>query len=331
MNNRRVPDPLDDEQLSAYLLGDLSAADAAALERSLADDPDRAARLAVLADALVVLADADGAEPPDGFEQRLSQRLEAGAQIIDLSAQRRARRTQWLTGAAAVAVVVFGAVFASNMLGGSSDMAGTAEEAMPGPVIVDDELALADEAALQERYSDLPEVEALLGTDADAAPELAQQYTKAVPLTLDSLRVTSGASSYSAEDSDDTADAPAPVQGEAAPAPAEVDQDAAQDKSGIRPTRRERLEAVISAGGTAASDRDLSAQSAATPRSCLKAISADATQPLVPARIEALRYAGKRAIAYVLVTASPDSPRLDRTELWVVSRRNCSTLVFQQY
>ena len=357
MNDRRVPDPLDDEQLSAYLLGDLSAADAAALERQLADDPQRAARLNALGEALALLGGVDDASPPDGFEQRLAQRLEGGAQIVDLDQERRARRTQWMAGVAAAAVVVFGAVFAPSMLGGTdnsavtsmADSAGSEAAAGPpaGPVLVDSEVAIADEMALRQRYSDLPEVAALLGTDAEAAAALAQEYTAAVPSSLaqyaaveqdaaqqnatadgaeaptaDDVRAEEGTDRDYAEGKSTPLSGSSDPEAGTGPAGAAVPAPTTPIKEGAESFTRHKLR------GTASSARG---DARATLHSCLKEISADATQPLVPARIETLRYAGRRAFAYVLVTASPDSPLLDRTELWVVSRVDCSTLVFQQY
>jgi hypothetical protein len=338
MNNRRPPQPDDDEQLSAYLLGDLSHADAAALERALADDPQRAARLDALADALAALGGVDDVGLPDGFEQRLASRLEGGGNVVDLDAERRARRTQWMAGAAAVAVVVFGAVFANNIVGGGSEdatMAGGADsgaESVAGPVLLDSEVAIADEAALQRRYGQLPAVTALLGTDTEDAPALAEEFVAAVPTTLE------GAPPPAAQPYV-MADGEGPVT------------DAAEARDDDEDAKEQGVTLSGSGGGAGAdagrsvpaapperAKVDFEANSAAKARaptanvrSCLREISADATEPLVPALIETLRYAGQRAFAFVLVTSSPDSTRLDRTEVWVVSRKDCTTLVFQQY
>ena len=345
MNDRRVPDPIDDEQLSAYLLGDLSAADAAALERALADDPQRAARLDALANAMAALGGVDEVELPDGFEQRLAQRLDEGAQVVDLYHERRARRTQWMAGAAAVAVMVFGAVFASNMLGGSDGasvagdvaMDSAAEEEAAGPVLIDSEVAIADEAALQRRYASLDEVAALLGTDADTATALAQDYTAAVPPELETTAFAQQSSpagqsapapaapqamTEAAADGDDATEQNVTLSdgslttGGGTPSRAQPPAEDARELSGKK-TRRRRGTS-LQAGG-------------ANVQTCLREITADATEPVVPVRIETLRYAGKPAFAYVLVTASPDSPELDRAELWVMARADCSPLVFLQY
>ncbi len=324
--------PADDAALSAYLDGELSPAETAALDARIAADPALAARLDALADALVALRGVDAAVPPDGFEARLRTRLDterrrggagapppaapppapAGATTADLAAARarRARSTRWWTGAGAVAAVLVGVAVVGVGLrsGGSAGLsaefaappggdaragrsaplapaAGEAESATEAaggaqdapsagagdarrdtddaaaaalaPVLVDEAVALADPAAVADRFAALPETAALLGRPRDEAASLARSYGAAV----------------------------------------------------------ERAEPFD--GGVA-------------PAGCLDTVLTAATGPLVPARVERVVYQRRPALAYVLVGASGGSAALDRVEVWIVSPDDCATVLFRQ-
>lgn len=342
MNDRRPPQ-LDDERLSAYLAGELSDDEVIAFEEQLAADPDAAARLDRLANALVALGAVDDATPPEGFDERLRERIAAESTVDDLSqhrAQRAQRSNRWMGISAAAAVVVLGAVMATSVLDGmggmggrdevameSADTAGTDAAAGPpsGPVILTDDPRVAGQAALRDRYADLPEVQALLGVPVDEAVQVAAEYSAAVPETDQHVAALS------------EADGDAPAAGAAAP-----EQEAAKDDSGATAgggadDQAESTEAA--AGGEPTLRRDLQSSAssdyrAGVPgglRNCLEVITAGAAEPLVPARIETLRYDGRAAFAYVFVTAEPAASRLNRTEVWVVARADCATLVFQQF
>lgn len=366
MNDDSFPPPPDDEAaVSAYLAGDMDDAEARAFEQRLAAEAGLAARLDSLADALVALRGLDEFDTPAGYEDRLDARLAAerdadevhgaGASTPpapgDLAAhrERRDRSRVWLGLGTAAAVLAVGAVMGGAVLrgmgGGGAEEAGTvAGEAAPGrasaesesaagavsgPVILDDRVAVADEDALADRLGDVPEAQVLLGTSIDDAQRLEQRYTRAVARrtratpapTVVSSSAPSGASAPALEE-------PASQGGQgagggdaqaAAPESADAGQAAQDAPEAAQPP---------AAGGGSAPPR-LRAGGARDP--CLAAIRRDARAPLVPVRVESLRYAGERAIAYVFVTAAPGSPTLDRTEVWVVARTDCATLVFQQY
>lgn len=343
MNDRRPPE-LDDERLSAYLAGELPDDEVIAFEEQLAADPDAAARLDTLATALVALGAVDDAKPPEGFDERLRERIAAESTVGDLSqhrAQRARRSNRWMAISAAAAVVVLGAVMATSVLDGmggmgdrsqvameSADTAGTDPAAGPpsGPVILTDDSRVAGQAALRDRYADLPEVQALLGVPVDEAVQVAAEYSAAVPETDQHVAALSEADG----------DAPAPAAGGAAPEQFSKDDAGATAGSGAD----EQVESTeAAAGGESTLRRDLQSSAsgdyrAGVPgglRNCLEVITAGATEPLVPARIETLRYDGRAAFAYVFVTAEPAASRLNRTEVWVVARADCATLVFQQF
>ena len=337
MTDPTVPNAADAEALSAYLAGELAAPAAAAVEARMAAEPQLARQADALADALVSLHAADDAVLPDGFEQRLDQRLATERRMIpaDLGAyrERRSRSKVWMGVGTAAAVLAVAAVLSGGALqqlrggGGGADSAGTTaaedsaleaadgdagvdaqsyagapEQALAGPVILDQQAVVADEDALRRRYRRLPEVTAVLGLAVPEARPLARQFTAALDqrdLVMDQSKLTAGtgAGQGGAEANQSEAAAPPP--------------------EAVEPAQEE--------GSSAGSSR------AVVGDRCLAGILADARAPLVPVRVETLRYAGSRALAYVLVTAEPGSQQLDRTEVWVVDPADCATLVFQQY
>ena len=317
----------DDEVVAAYLAGDLDEHATAEFERRLEREPALVTRLDALADALVSLGALDETPLPDGFDDRLAQRLAAErAPNVERLAEHRDRRDRgriWLGIGTAAAVLAAGALVAGNMIGGmggaSEDSALTAggaesssSEAAAGaamaerdasrpsaPVIVDRQVAVAGEDALRRRYEGLPEAEGLLGTPLDEAAVLADRFTAFV----------------GGEDELYSADA-----AESAPLQATAGSGAGAGSAGG--------EEGESAGAAPKARR--ARLTDASVRRCLSVITAGASATLVPVRVESVRYDGTRAISYVFVTAAPDSQELDRIEVWVVRARDCSTLVFQQ-
>lgn len=301
-----------DELVSAYLAGELDAAETAAFERRLRDDARLRARIDALADALVALRGHDLVEEPPGYRQRLEQRLaaETGSAPVTPLDERRAQRSRsggWWSGvAAAAAVVALGAVFAAGALRdlGGRDVAttmaddasgGAAVEAQdeaaagapPLPVIVDEQVAIADEDALRARFADLPEAAQTLGTPVEQAEALADEYAATVEaFTGDALLFSRGSAVSAGGEESAPGDELAPAQESATESPASPD--------------------------------------------CLDVISQDAPAPVVPVRVETLRYAGRAAVAYVVVTTGRDAQRLSRTEVWVVEPHDCSTITFLQ-
>ena len=335
------PTAADGELLSAYLAGELDAAETAELEHRLASEPKLAAQLDTLADVLVALGGYDTVDEPAGFAQRLDERLAAASAPADLAAHRRRRAasTQWLRIGSVAAVIALGAVMAGTMVrsgGGGTvamdsamDEGATSEAAAalsdPGtsrpaaPVILDDNVAVAGKEALRLRYSDVPEAQGLLGVPRDEAAELAVAFTEAVSnrgerSAVQESAVTSGSDAKTAGDAGtgggagDETESAGDGEADAAAAPPAPDPDAARD-----------LESRRRAVRAAAGDR------------CLAAIIREADAAPVPVRVETVRYDGEPAVVYVLVTATPRSAELDRMEVWVVRPDDCTVIVFQQY
>ena len=326
MTDDRFPTDDDDEMLSAYLLGELGDAQVAAFEERLAADPALASRLDTLASALVALGGHDAVEPPDGFDQRLEDRLreerDGGARVVSLDRARetRARSRGWWTaiGTAAAVVAVGGVMATSALRGGGGDGATIASGG-------------AESAASDTAMSRLEDEDAQLESDTDdaAAPSAA-----------------GGDAGGSSGTTDSAARAPAPGA-LAAPnrptAPALFDDQAvvrnkaqlrrryaaAPEVAGLLGTPVDEARS-IAAAFTRAVERAEPFAGGGAPADCLDTVAIGAEQPLIPARVETLRYDGQPALAYVLVTASPDSAELDRVETWVVAPDTCATLVFQQ-
>lgn len=318
MTDDRFAHAADDEMLSAYLLGDLPESDVAAFEARLAEEPGLAARLDALATALVALGRHDDSEPPDGFEQRLDDRLrevrDAEAPIVSLDRAReeRARSRGWWTAIGTVAAIVaVGGVMATSALrgvGGGGESADLATGAVES----------ATESAALEEGADMNTATAPHAAGGDSA----------------------GSGSLS-----DEAEAPEPAAA-AAPRPnAPVlfdDQAVVRNEARLR--RRYAMApevvgllglpvdeaATVAAAFTTAVQRADPFAGGGSPADCLDTVTTAADRPLIPARVETLRYDGQPALAYVLVTASPGSDELDRVETWVVAPDSCTTLVFQQ-
>ena len=341
------PSAADEEAVSAYLAGELDDEQTAAFEQRLGREPELVSQVEALADALMALGGVAAVELPDGFEQRLSGRLAAERQATptDLATyrQRRERSRVWLGIGTAAAVVAVAALTAGPMLrtvgqgGGatSAESAGGLSEAAAGgdfsadadsgpgaPVILDRNVAIADEEALQRRYEGLPEAEGLLGTPVAEANELAVRFSKAVSerkqVQANSAPLTAGGGAGSGSAASVPADA----------AEAGKSDDTGDDDVAEAPDSKPESAASDQQEGVAARDRRAAA---AAMDPCLATISQSTDAALVPVRVETVRYDGRRALAYVFVTASPDSETLDRTEVWVVRPRDCATFVFQQY
>lgn len=343
------PAAADAEALSAYLLGELSDADAAALEQRLDRDPDLRARLDALAGALVALGGHDDVDVPAGFEDRLDARLaseRAATAPADLTAHRsrRDRSKMWLGIGAAAAVIAVGSVLAGSMLqsmGGldtaaeesagsagseSADAAadGTAERDGSGPrapVILDTKVAIDDEAALRQRYEGVPEAQGLIGVPVGDARVLQNRFTNAV------ARRSKARALYSDRDAV-AADPPSAAAGAAAAPEAAAGDDAGGEEE---PAAGEPAGDSEPAPAAPPPEPAPLRKRAGRDDPCLAAIIAEARGPIVPVRVESVRYEGRRAVAYVFVTATPGATELDRTEVWVVRPDTCATLIFQQY
>lgn len=358
MTDQLFPPPADDgEALSAYLAGELGDAEARALEARLATEPALATQLHALAEALVSLGGFDEVDVPEGFAERLERRLAheranpaggfaAGTALPppdDLAARRRKRQGAWLGIGTAAAVLAVGAVMAGTVMrgmgGGSAESAagdaalesaaGGSESAQEesaagggeaaagkeasGPVVRDRKVAVADEAALRQRFSTTAEAQELLGVPVDEARRLQQRYTASLQdRTFEPARDEEVAAQQPA---DLSADATAPA---AAVPPGEAEEDTAASGNAAGPSSSGAAAPRVEQFSVPGTDR------------CLAEIMRGQS-PLVPVRIESLRYQGRPAVAYLFVGASRGSDELDRAELWVVRPDTCATVVFQEY
>jgi anti-sigma factor RsiW len=296
MTHDRFLPAADEELLSAYLLGDLNDAEARDFEARLATEPGLVAQLDALAAALVTLGGHDRAQPPAGFEDRLAAALDRardGAEVvgIDAARERRARSRGWWTAVGtAAAVVAVGGVMATNVL---RDVGGGAD------------IATGDDAMQSDTSATLSLESADEGSDGDRAIAGGALARPTRPELLDAQAVVRDESALQARYAD------------------------AVEVNGLLGLPLQEAESVA-ADFTAAVERAEPFATAGSPAACLDTVNTGAEQPLIPARIETLRYLGQPAVAYVLVTASPDSPELDRVETWVLTPGDCSTLVFQQ-
>lgn len=316
--------PADGEALSAWLAGELAPAEAEVLEARLATEPALVRRLMVLHDALVELRDLDAAEPPEGFDAALTERVgsDLGGEVVALDRSARGTRptpgtrsAPWgrLAAVAAAMVLLGGVLSVPLMFGGSSgdDASSVAPLAGPGEGATD---------AASEMETGAGDAEAAAARPT--APVIVEQGLAAVvgPPVSDSPVPEPQSSAE-----EDTAGG-----GQAA----EVLGDrflTVPEAVGLLGVGVEEARAIA---------QDFSAvvrgappfTSGVRPDACLSVVTEPAPEKpltvLVPARVEAFVYEESPAIAYVLVGASTDAPALDRVELWVTDPVTCDTRIF---
>jgi|GEM_PF-4498600 len=307
--------------LSAYLDGELGADEDAALEAQLQTDQAMARRLDAIADTLVELRGLDEVDVPDGFAQRLSDRLapdtKADAPVDDLSA-RRARRAagrgiSWAAISGVAAALVAVAVITIGDLPGSRDAetADMALEAFEDPAGGAGQGAAGPEAAVPEAApdaaagSDTRQELRASGTEESAsggAPASAAtgQPAAALPALVDAGRVVA-----------DAAELEATFSG----------LPEATDLLGLSlPLAQERAAANI----VAIRQAGPLPNSGLVPSACLDTVTPGAG-PVVPVRVESLRYEGEQALAYVGVSARTGSAALDQVQTWVIDPATCAT------
>lgn len=313
-------DPADGEALSAWLAGELPPAEAEELERRVAAEPALARRLVVLHDALVALRGLDTAEPPEGFDARLVERLgsEPVAEVVPLSRGTRGARPVaksrrapwgWLGAAAAGLVLLAGALSVPLLFGGQG----------------------GDEAAL----SGAPAGDAAEESETEAASEAAEEAGGAPPPRPTAPVIIDAPFSSAARV---VTESPAPVPDSSVIPDAGGDAQAVGDRFLTVPEAVGLLGVPVEEARTIAAEFSAIVQDAPAlssgprPGVCLDTV----TQPvadrpstvLVPVRVEAFMYQGAPALAYVLVGASTDAPALDRVELWVTEPVTCDTRIF---
>ena len=306
----------DDELLSAYLLGELSDADAQAFEARLDREPALAAQLDALAGALVALGGHDEVAEPEGFDERLDERLrkeraDGGVVSLDAARENRARSRGWWTAiGTAAAVVAVGGVMATGALrgfGGGGDSADIAAQDAATTMESATNMALEESAGGGSAAGDsgATRLEDTEFSDGAAGADAAAPAPPPEPLLFDDQAV---------------------VRGEAALRERYA---SVPEADALLGTPVEEARSIAASYTTAVQRAEPYAQGGA-PADCLETVTTAAEQPLIPARVETLRYRGQPALSYVLVTATPESDTLDRVEVWVVDAQDCSTLVFQQ-
>lgn len=311
------------ERLAAYLSGDLAPDERTALEAELAGDAGLRARLERIASTDQVLATLSNVDLPDGFEDRLHERLapELDAVLGDELAARRARRAtpRWLPAvgaAAALVVVVAGGISLTGGLGG--DDAG------------DDSRVTADAGGGAEEGADMAEP-----FDTMQAPEAA---ATAGPLVVARDRtLTREDLTALAQDTDVLAAAtseavladPTAAAGDYAAAlgvdrafDTTEDDDGSADDDGATAARS--LPPVAIRGEVSSQDRD-----AVT--ACLPVLFEDADAPVVPLYAELATDEDDGGDVIVFAALSPDANGdYRRIEVWMVERETCEPRLFLQ-
>lgn len=335
MTDQPTPQPPPDETLAAYLVGDLDAQQAAAVDAAL-DDPDTAARLDALAETLVRLRRVDDVAPPDGYAERLRARLQAPAPgtpaTVTTLDRARARRTWSGVGAAAAALVLLavGSFAVLQGVGGGSggDSAEVAGEQPLADADAGDEAGSAESFAAEEAAPQAaPE-----GGAGDGAPQPAT-----VPDATPQAERFGVAEDQAGEQSG-TVPAVPPAAEAAVPGPDVVVDDtfvAAPDDAAVLgafadlpevqavmglPLAEAETAAVAAARALASAP----ALAGAAPDACVQTALNGLEPPLI-VRAQALHYAGEDHVAYV-VASSEGGQVIDRAEVVVVEAATCTVL-----
>ena len=335
------------ERLAAYLSGDLDPDERTALEAELAGDAALRARLERIRAADEALGALPEVELPDGFEDRLQQRLapELDAVLGDELAARRARRTvpRWLPAvagaAAALAVVVAGGVALVGV--GGSDMAGdSAEDNAAGAELLEEQAADGDMgdsggASTMQAPSAGPVVTdrgrtftsedlATLADDPDVRVARDTALVEQVPEEAARLYAAALAGEELTQDLDvlsrEQTDTATEAEGGDAAAGGEAETRAETDEAAPVPTG---AVAVAEGPGVDQEDRDAVA-------ACLPVLYDDAAAPVVPLYAElAEAEDGTDVIVYVALAPDADGA-WRRTEVWMVTRDGCDPRLFVQ-
>lgn len=284
----------DGALLSAWLSGDLDAAEAATVEHRLASEPELAARLERVHGLLVALRGLDTIEPPVGMSERLHHRLaQERRQVPSLAAARARRSTRWQPILGAAAAVVLLAVLVPVLTRSAGESQTTAAPA-----------GYAAEGGGE-------------GGDSAAAPQAADEQA-------------SEASEAEAAGAEVSAELPGPVVTEVdLPGAASADPEVALAERSFGAEEADALlglpvqEAFVVARDYAAQLRDAAPfSSGAAPAACLDAVQAG-RRAAVPVRVEGFMLSGQPRLGYVLVIASPGSDVLDRVDTVVADPATC--------
>jgi hypothetical protein len=120
------------------------------------------------------------------------------------------------------------------------------------------------------------------------------------------------------------------LPGEAAPQTLVEELRAAPEATGLLGLPLDEASAVAGDFSAAIRDAPALASLGVTPSACLDAalsqVAGEGGGPVVPARVQADRVAGRPVLAYVLVGASPGASRLDRVDVVVTDADTCAPL-----
>lgn len=302
----------DDTRLAAYLSGDLDPDERADVARRLASDPALRARADRIAATDELLSSLPDVELPEGFSNRLAERLAPeldailGDELAAARARRFAGRDRWMLGAAAaaVAVVVGAGVILSGTFPGGSDGDTTAlsefapeaqregmvddmaaGSSLPVPQIVALGRALTEQdlqdLASDGRWDDL----AAPDLGVDQAREISNAYSAALTATSDA-----------AAEEDGSPEKPAPADG------GEFDT------------------------ATSATSEQLAAVAV-----CLPTVLDSDDQPVIPLYSELATFQGEDVVVFTLAAPGPDDVSYRRIEVWVLTVDGCETRYFTQY
>lgn len=333
-------DPGSDEALSAYLAGELDEQGDTAFAARLAAEPMLAAQLDALAGALMSLADID---LPEGFDERLGERLAAEAAAGDLAARRRRTAQRWggiATAAAAVAVL---AIAGGRILTPAGDDSAREVALKDGAESLSMEAGVAAGSAQDLSTTSGAERSMMAPADPDgsggvdefaAAPEGGGEAAGTTGPSRDGSSSDGGGSGA---DSPSMAAAPAEErQADSASGPVIADEQAAfTTDDELRAYYQGRPEAERLRGMA----RDEAAETAARhaeqvraagpftsgvrPDACLDEVLQMNQGPRIVARAEWIQWQDGGSLAYVLAVAGPESTAIDAFELWVVQPDGC--------
>jgi hypothetical protein len=354
----RADGPADDAaRCFAYLEGELTAAETAAFEAQLADEPGLAETLERTRAVLEALASVGTADPAPGYGDRLRAALaearderpgaagdertvaaSASGRVVPLSSlpRHRVRKERPWMGIAATLVLfaVLGGGVVSLLFGttsgeqtASSDSGGEdLAEADAEP-----EIAEAAEGGTEAGGADARSFMAEPGTEEAGEDDAAG----AGPADEDA-----GQGSAATDDSALPEDAGGAHSPSAAPSVVDegvvlADSQALGDHLGGRREAAAVLGVPLAEVPGLADEAVRALESAppfrdgTRPEDCLDAATGEVDDPALPVRVEALTYAGESAVAYLLATPGDASDVLDRVQAVLIAPEGCDVRLVQ--
>lgn len=321
------------ERLAAYLSGDLEPDERTALEAELAGDPALRARLDRLRRSDEALASLRDVDLPEGFADRLQQRLapELDAVLGDELAARRARRgaPRWVVAAAgaaaAVAVVAGGIGIVST---GSGDDAAESADGDAG-VAMDG----AEETGMAESMLRAPEAGPLIADrgrqlDRDDLTALAQDPDVQAALTSGPVSddPVAAARDYAAAlgmPAEATGDAAAEGDATETGAQTESLDEGATDAGAPPAPAGDSVVSVATVG-------EVSDEERAAVAACLPVLYEATADPVVPLYAELAEDTDGTPVVVFAALAPDADGSYRRIELWMLDRASCEPRLFVQ-